>query len=301
MGDAYDSDAVTLPPPSPSKREVMHRGPAIKISSQTFVTLHADKEHHPWKFQILPFAREEKFASGLVYDKLSESIKAGGGVVANRSESEDWRVNGYTIKILDLDYARENIHNIAVQEMLLPYDCFSSNFIWSQIYQRLHESFGNVDLNAFRITPSAYREFDANAVVKGIQPWIGIPSLPPEKLVTPISIKRVALFMFSDLLLERTQTRSKRRIYSRKDSQLLLDKVCELMAHGRVQGCSLYKEIAGDYFTDRSWSSLREHFRKTILPHVLANDGYYTVTFNDFERFRNSLNADEMSRKRDSK
>ncbi|CAL8080655.1 unnamed protein product [Orchesella dallaii] len=294
---ADDLDTVTLPP-TPEKTK-SHPDPGFKISSQTFMTLHADKENYQWKFQILPLTRREKFAFCSVYDKLSECIRTGGGLVIHNGSEEE---KGFTIKILDLDYTRENIYIPSVQEMLLPYDCFSSNFIWSQIYQRLNDgSVGNVDLNAYRITPSAYREFDANAVLKGLKSWTMIPSLPPEKLCSPVSLKRVALFMFSDLLLQHPAMQPKRRVYSRKDSQLLLDTVCELNGHHRVNGRNLYKEIASEHVINRSWSSLREHFRKTILPHVLENDGYYHLMPSDAARFQKVLHVDRSSSKNKKK
>lgn len=54
------------------------------------------------------------------------------------------------IKILDVEFIRANIQK--TQDMMLPYDCFSSSFIWNQIYQRSlsdHEK-RNADLNCFR-------------------------------------------------------------------------------------------------------------------------------------------------------
>lgn len=68
---------------------------------------------------------------------------------------------------------------------------------------------------------------------------------------------------------------------------MLLDKVCEENGHCRVQGISMYKDLAERFFPNRSGPSLKEHFRKTILPRVLANDGYFTVALEDILTFQN--------------
>lgn len=60
--------------------------------------------------------------------------------------------------------------------------------------------------------------------------------------------------------------------------------------HDRTAGVTLYQEIVKTGHLSRSHVSLREHFRKTILPHVLMNDGYYSVDKEDLKKFQAAYN-----------
>lgn len=60
--------------------------------------------------------------------------------------------------------------------------------------------------------------------------------------------------------------------------------------HDRTAGVTLYQEIVKTGHLSRSDVSLREHFRKTILPHILMDDGYYTVAKQDLMKFQAAYN-----------
>lgn len=57
-------------------------------------------------------------------------------------------------------------------------------------------------------------------------------------------------------------------------------------AHDQVFGVTLYRQLAKNCFENRSALSLKEHFKKTILPHVLKNDDYYVVEPDDQAKFQ---------------
>lgn len=67
-------------------------------------------------------------------------------------ESDESSPDKGLIRILDIEYIRANA--IKTMELVLPYDCFSSNFVWNQVIQRskVENSLENrnANLNLFR-------------------------------------------------------------------------------------------------------------------------------------------------------
>lgn len=132
-------------------------------------------------------------------------LQKGGGIVLEYGEDQDplshEKTRDDVIKILDLEYVRANIGT--TQDMLLPYDCFSSSFVWNQVHHRSTCSNGekrDADLNLYRVSPSSLMSYDANAIFQGFLCWNEIQPISSEKLTPAIRVKEVAMQMFPEII-----------------------------------------------------------------------------------------------------
>ena len=141
-------------------------------------------------------------------------------------------------------------------------DLFDIQFIKDCVEQKTL-----LDLNHYlAASKSLFENYDANSIMNGDVGWTDLNRLEEGEKVSDIEDE--------DDLREKIQSKKKpmkanRMLYSKNEQKEILDWIVENEAFASLKGNEIWKRMeAENVGRGRSWQSLREHFRKTIIKQI---------------------------------